>query len=127
MMCDVPYKIYSKKSILQKAIKYRTEKTGRRENIPAAIALFFSFGYLSFSVLYKPSYFTGYDHLEFLALSQGFDSFTETGYKSVFVPSLENEIYSFQEIKDSVVGMLKKESGIDLLAEVQVPIQLALF
>lgn len=121
------YKIYTKKGVLDKALRYKAKERKRRGNIPAAISLFFSFGYLSFSILYKPNYFTGYDHLEFLAGSQGFQAYTETGYKSLFIPSLENETYSLQEIKDSVVGMLKKESGIDLEAEVQAPIQLSLF
>jgi len=126
-MCDVPYRVYSKKSVLDKAIEYRKKERKRRGSIPAAVALFFSFGHRSFSLLYKPSYFTGYDHLEFYAGSEGLETFSDTGYMSIFIPAYSDGIYSLSEIKDSILKMLKREAGLDLMQKEQPPLQLTLF
>jgi len=123
----MPYRIYSKKNILQKAIEYRMSHRSKRGSIPSAVALFFSFGYRSFAVIYKPSYFTGHDHLEFYARSEGFFGYTDTGYKSIFVPAYSDGIYSFKEIKENMIELLKKEAGLDLADENQAPVQLSLF
>lgn len=36
-------------------------------------------------LLYEPRYVAGYQHIDFFALSSGWEALTESGYKSIFV------------------------------------------
>lgn len=111
----IPYHIYTKRKILNEVIN------DRQKGIKC-YALFFKSGYLEFGVIYKPDRMFGHHHLAFHALSGGFDSFTSTGYKSIY--AIKESIASYQEIEEYLIGQLA-EYGISFREPE--PVQLTLF
>lgn len=112
------YKIYYKKQLLNESINKREESL--------TFTLFFKINHLSFAVQYQPHYFrsTGLAHFSFYALSKGFEGFTETGYRSLFVNNSKS-ISSYEEIKAYLFKKLNEQ--IDLEKASTEPIQLNLF
>ena len=113
------YKIYDKRKILNESIN-------RREG-HLIFTLFFKINHFSFAVQYEPNYFKGsrgLSHFNFYALSKGFEEFTGTGYRSIFVDNCK-KISSYQEVKDFLFEKLNEK--IDLEKVSAKPIQLNLF
>ena len=112
------YKIYDKKQLLNESINKRSDGL--------VFTLFFKINHLSFGVVYEPHYFkrTGLVHFSFHALSKGFEGFTETGYRSVFVNGTQS-VSSYQEIKNYFFKIINEK--IDLEKVSLAPIQLNLF
>jgi len=82
--------------------------------------LFFEFGYYKFALTYEPEYFSG--HIQFFAMSKGFEKFTDSGYLSIF-GDLE-KMASRSKLQKYILMRLI-EVGIDL--ENPRPAQLSLF
>jgi len=114
----IDYTVYSKRDVLNRGINLKD-----RERV---FTLFFKIGHLSFGVNYKPNYFNGtmgaIAHFDFYALSQGFEKFTSTGYRSCFVHNGEN-VASYKDIKEYFLEQFKGK--VDFLGDK--PIQLGLF
>ncbi|CAA6798341.1 MAG: Unknown protein [uncultured Sulfurovum sp.] len=112
------YRIYDKKQLLNESIN--------RRGGHLIFTLFFKINHFSFAVQYEPNYFisTGLSHFNFYALSKGFEEFTGTGYRSIFVDNCK-KISSYQEVKDFLFGKLNEK--IDLEKVSSKPIQLNLF
>ena len=68
---------------------YRIYTKEELESIAAesdnAFLFVFKFGRLSFALVYTREYFKERDRAVFYAMSNGFDRYTPTGYKSMFV------------------------------------------
>jgi hypothetical protein len=111
----IPYRIYTKRKILNEVIECR-------QNGKESYALFFKSGHLEFAVIYKPDRMFAHHHLAFHALSAGFYDFTSTGYKSIF--AIKEKIASHQEIEDYIIEQLE-EAGISFREPE--PVQLTLF
>jgi hypothetical protein len=71
----IPYRVYSLVVI----------EPGKGLIIPV------EFNGLSGVLKWRPKHFLNYGHLEFYATSPGWDSFTETGYRSFFFAELSTE------------------------------------
>jgi hypothetical protein len=132
-MADIAYHIYEQNE-LQKLVD---ESKGEKR-----VSLhIFEFGELKFAIVYKPDYLKGAhigntQHMAFHALSEGFEAYTSTGYKSNFVHY--EGMVSDEELRAFWIEELKKEnfdlenpaprlrtSGIDKINEAAV--QLSLF
>ena len=112
------YRIYNKKQLLNESINKRGEGL--------VFTLFFKINHLSFGVVYEPHYFksTGLVHFSFHALSKGFEGFTGTGYRSIFVN--DNKIVSsYQEIKNYLFKTINEKMDLEKVSSA--PIQLNLF
>ena len=112
------YKIYEKKQLLNESVNKREEGL--------IFTIFFNINRFSFAVQYEPHYFrsTGLAHFSFYALTKGFEPFTETGYRSMFVNNAKS-ISSYQEIKTYLFKKINEK--IDLEKVSTQPIQLNLF
>ena len=110
------YKIYTKKDLLNESINTREEG---KESV---FTLFFMVQGLSFGVVYRPYYFGSItpSHFSFYALSKGFEEFTETGYRSLFVQRLgvasygEIEAYLLKELKASIPFLKNENESLQL-------------
>jgi len=128
MIIVTPYTKYTKKQVLSTAIDIREDNMDKKDKkTPSAFSLFFSFGYYRFSIIYKPRYLSRNVHLEFRALSEGFEKFTSSGYKSIFLEALPGERYSRREIKDIMIKALIREGDLDLASPDKKTLQRALF
>jgi len=67
--------------------KYTKEEL--EKDIEGSTLFLFEYGSLKFGVIYKPRYFGSTCHLAFHAMSNGFEAYTDTGYKSNFVTTGE--------------------------------------
>ena len=112
------YRIYEKKQLLNESIKKRDEGL--------VFTLFFQINHLSFGVVYEPHYFQkiGLVHFSFHALSKGFEAFTETGYRSMFVND-NKKVSSYQEIKNYLFETINEKMDLEKVSSA--PIQLNLF
>jgi hypothetical protein len=113
------YKIYTKKDLLNESINTREEG---KESV---FTLFFMVQGLSFGVVYRPHYFSSVtsSHFSFYALSKGFEEFTETGYRSMFVQRVG--FASYEEIEEYLLKQLK--ASIPFLSQERKMLQLGLF
>jgi hypothetical protein len=110
------YTIYTKKRLLNESINSRGEG---RESV---FTLFFSVQGLSFGVIYKPYYFgsSSPSHFSFYALSKGFEEFTTSGYRSIFVQGLgiasrvEIEEYLLKELRASIPFLKSEKNSLQL-------------
>jgi hypothetical protein len=108
------YTIYTKKRLLNESINSRGE--GK------VFTLFFTVQGLSFGVIYRPYYFGSLSpsHFSFHALSKGFEEFTESGYRSMFVQRLgvascvEIEEYLLKELKASIPFLKSEKNSLQL-------------
>ena len=110
-------KLYTKKEILNDAINAKGKDK--------IFTLFFKINHLTFGVQYQPWYFNssrGLSHFSFYAISRGFEKFTETGFRSLFVQNTK-KVASYEEIKDYFIEVLKR----DIVLESSKPMQLQLF
>ncbi len=117
-MSSIPYKIYDKKSLLNESINKRDKAL--------IFTLFFEINHLSFAVVYQPYYSksTNLVHLAFHALSKGFETFTSTGYHSIFVNSAKG-VSSYVDIKEYLFKKLNETMDLEKISSK--PIQLNLF
>jgi hypothetical protein len=113
-MSSIPYKVYTKEDV-EENVEY---KRGKGYEL---ITYYFKFGILEFAILYIPDYFVAGAHISFYAMSYGFESYTETGYKSVFT---NNKNLSKEEIEEYMAIDLE-DAGISL--KNPTPIQATLF
>ena len=112
-------RIYTKKEILNSGINLKSKSQ--------IFTLFFKINSFQFAVHYQPQYFNssmGLAHFSFYAMSRGFEQFTETGYRSVFLQN-SKKIASYREIKEYFIELLK--SKVALEEKNLKPVQLALF
>jgi len=113
------YKIYDKRALLNASINRRGEGL--------IFTLFFEINHFSFAVQYEPNYFKGsrgLSHFSFYALSKGFEAFTGTGYRSIFVDD-SRKVSSYQEVKAFLFGKLNEIIELEKVSAQ--PIQLNLF
>ena len=113
------YKIYTKCGLLNESIGLREKG---KEKI---FTLFFEIKGLEFGVIYKPYYFGSRSpsHFSFYALTKGFEEFTGSGYRSIFVQSLG--VASYAEIEEYIFKELK--AAIPFLNGEQKALQVSLF
>ncbi|HHS93287.1 MAG TPA: hypothetical protein ENK82_08060 [Campylobacterales bacterium] len=112
------YQIYTKREILNSGIN--SKMTSK------AFTLFFEFRHLKFGVKYEPWYskhVIGLAHFDFYAMTRGFESFTKTGYRSLWIQNPE-KLASYAEVKSYFLEALKEIINLEEPAE---PIQLGLF
>jgi len=111
--------IYTKKEILNSGIN--------RKSKSQIFTLFFKINSFQFAVQYEPRYFKssiGLAHFSFYAMSRGFEKFTESGYRSIFVHN-SKKIASYREIKEYFIELLKDKVALE--DKNLKPVQLALF
>lgn len=75
-------RIYTEEKLESEVLDERNKKAGAEYHI-------FEIGEYRFGVVYIPGRSFHYQHLGFYAMSQGFEQYTETGYKSNFVQTGE--------------------------------------
>ena len=111
--------IYTKKEILNSGINQKSKSQ--------IFTLFFKIHSFQFAVQYEPKCFNssiGLAHFSFYAMSRGFEKFTETGYRSIFVQN-SKKIASYREIKEYFIEILKDKVALE--DKNLKPVQLALF
>lgn len=99
--------IYTKKEILNSGINHKSKSQ--------IFTLFFKIHSFQFAVHYQPRYFKssmGLAHFSFYAMSRGFEKFTETGYRSIFVQNYK-KIASYKEIKEYFIEILKDKVALE--------------
>jgi len=112
-------RIYTKKEILNSGINLKSKSQ--------IFTLFFQINSFQFAVHYQPKYFNssmGLAHFSFYAMTRGFEKFTETGYRSLFVQN-PKKIASYREIKKYFIEILKDK--VSLEDKKLKSVQLALF
>jgi len=72
-------KFFTKQEIFWEVIQKRKRLSQRGNRI---YLLFFRFGRLKFALTVEPEFCSG--HIQFFAMSDGFEKFTDTGYLSIF-------------------------------------------
>ena len=74
--------VYTRHAIF--SMIYRKRSHNQRQKPVLWYALTFAGG-RQCVLLYEPQYLAGYQHIDFFALSSGWEALTESGYKSIFV------------------------------------------
>jgi hypothetical protein len=100
-------RIYTKKEILNSGINQKSKSQ--------IFTLFFKINSFRFGIQYQPRYFKssiGLAHFSFYAMSRGFEKFTETGYRSVFVQN-SKKVASYREIKEYFIEVLKAKVALE--------------
>lgn len=111
-------KIYTKKELLHEGINAKAKAK--------VFTLFFEIKHLKFGVRYQPSYFSslsGLAHFDFYAMSRGFEKFTETGYRSLWVQNPQKTA-SYAEVKAYFIEAFKAFLDLEKPSK---PMQLGLF
>ena len=105
------YCVYTKEEVLGYAERKRDEVEVH----------FFEKRSRRFAIIYTPD-FCGMGHMEFYAMGRGFETFTSTGYRSIFTNSVPDA--KKDDIESFVMSVLERE-GVDFEKETKV--QLSLF
>ena len=117
MCANIPYKLYTKVDIDEKVERYKKDDRDLKVK-----SLIMNLGNFKIGIIFTLNFFgsSNTSHIDFFAMSQGLEAFTDTGYKSMWVDT--NNMPTDDEIEEYITLQLKKEN-----IKIGQAIQLSLF